>query len=151
MRIPCALCAYVLAASMGCSKPMSPSYRETRQGATTLPKSASAVVPDQSSPEALVRWFLTEHTKKEPDLKVIRKVLSKRLTKHFDEQPDEFENWVNHNGSARLEKVIDVGKGEPGGREGLMMVPAVIQSKGEQHSFKVKVIKEGDLWYWEDL
>jgi hypothetical protein len=129
---------------IGCSKGSS-------GGGTGDPKSFGSNTPDQTSPEALVRWFLTEHTKKEPDMKAIRKVLSKRLTKHFDEQPDEFERWVNHNGSERLEKVIDVGKGEPGSREGMMIVPAVIQSKGEQHSFKVKVIKEGDLWYWEDL
>ena len=139
-----ALCA-------GCSK----SSGTSDGPSTTSPKSgdvaAKAVALDQSSPEALVRWFLTEHTRKEPDHAAMRKVLSKRLTAHFDEQsPEEFKRWVNSHGS-RLEGVLEVGEGKEESQPERVMVPVVIQTKGKPQNIKVKVIKEGDRWFWEDL
>ena len=130
--------------TVGCSKPSA----TTASADPATPKSND---PDQSSPEAIARWFLTEHAKKEPDLKAIRKVLSKRLTEHFDELPAEkFERWVKEK-AGKIEKLVDVGKGEKGSLERVMIVPIVIQAQGEERRFSVKVIKEGDLWYWEDL
>lgn len=168
------LCMAHVALLVGCSdaKPTS-----SNSGGTGLEPVSSSI--DQSTPDAVVRSFLTELRKTQPDKAIIRRMLSDNRLREFGDQPHQFEFWLEQmrreGAQLRLESIdvhsVRYGDSKPKeppnadpssvANETILNHPdedpekasfarVVIRLSEGDREGTISVVKHRDLWYWDE-